>query len=78
MSKDIVELLRGRAQRYPEGTDFHDPLWTKAAEIITTLRANGYVVAMRLLQTDEVLDDKEKAARDSFLTKENIAAAVKG
>ena len=56
----------------------HDSeMWARAAAAIRESQRAGYIVAMRLLQSSEVLDDKARAAWDHFLTKANIDAAVK-
>lgn len=40
------------------------------------LKRAGYIIAMRLMQSKESLDDRERAALDAFITKENIRSAI--
>ena len=81
MTQDIGALLKkvdDWAQASANCTNDKQAVFLRqiAAAIRESQRA-GYIVAMRLLQSSEVLDGKETAARDHFLTKANIDAAVK-
>lgn len=51
---------------------------TKRDEEIERLKHEGYIIAMRLIQSNIVLDDSERAAIDAFVTKEQIRKEVSG
>ena len=76
MTQDIEALLV-ELEALGEHPVHAESLAARAAAIRESQR-EGYIVAMRLMQSNEVLDDAEVAARDYFLTKANIANAVKG
>jgi len=42
------------------------------------LNRYGYILAMRVMQSDLILDDAELAAMMAFLTPENSKAAIMG
>ena len=48
-----------------------------ARERIAALERHGYVVAMRLMQSEVRLDDAEQAGLDAFITKDAARAAIK-
>jgi len=59
-SDELSERLAANRKAYKQIEQQH-------LEERTQLRKDGYIVSMRLLQSDIVLDDAEQAARDMFI-----------